>query len=58
MAVVQEEVVVLNLDGRWKLWEGMSERRGSLIMIHYESYITKVLSILKCIFVMNAMLNF
>ena len=43
MAVVEEEAVVLNLDGRWKLWEGMSERRGSLITIHYESYITKVL---------------
>ena len=39
MAVVEEEAVVLNLDGRWKLSEGMSERRGSLIMIHYENLV-------------------
>ena len=36
MAVILEEEaeeVVLNLDGRWKLWEGMPEKRGSLIMM-------------------------
>ena len=52
-----EEELVLNLDVGWMLWEGMPERRGRLVMMYYERYVTKVMT-LKCMVVKNAILNF